>query len=103
MLISTSETFGVHVVRVYHHQLLLRCSSISFHQYSPCATPKSLFDISYKLIGSSAIVATNVEEIFELIEQVNTPLVSQHKVEIGEVEARVVFTGKRLTAKSKTS
>lgn len=52
-------------------------------------------NIPYKLDGSGATVTEIVDNIFELIEQATAPLVSQHKVELEELEARVSLTGER--------
>ncbi len=52
-------------------------------------------NIPYKLDGSGATVALIVDEIFELIEQATTPLVSEQKRELEELEARVSLTGER--------
>ena len=52
-------------------------------------------NIPYKLDGSGATVALIVDEIFELIEQATSPLVSEQKRELEELEARVSLTGER--------
>lgn len=52
-------------------------------------------NIPYKLDGSGATVALIVDEIFELIEQASSPLVSEQKRELEELEARVSLTGER--------
>jgi len=52
-------------------------------------------NIPYKLDGSGATVALIVDEIFELIEQATSPLISEQKRELEELEARVSLTGER--------
>jgi len=52
-------------------------------------------NIPYKLDGSGATVALIVDEIFELIEQATSPLVSEQRRELEELEARVSLTGER--------
>ena len=102
VFILLADAFVPALATINSRCVIVQFASVNIHRERLLANDPQLAQrqdafayIPYKLDGSGATVATIVDEIFELIAQATTPLVTKHKVELEELESRVALTGER--------